>query len=29
MKALHILGALLVAMKDWLVLRSFKSSFIH
>lgn len=29
MKALQIVKALLVNMKEWLVLRSLKSSFIH
>ncbi|CAM3752923.1 hypothetical protein MUGA111182_07355 [Mucilaginibacter galii] len=29
MKVLHVIETLLVNMKDWLMLRSFRSSFIH
>lgn len=29
MKVLQVIEMLLVNMKDWLMLRSFRSSFIH
>jgi len=29
MKVLQVIETLLVNMKDWLMLRSFRSSFIH